>query len=420
MIFKKFFRRKKNAAPEGSCENNEMLDADGTYEEEGETEKSDGVSGEENTEEKPIRMLLGSRAVVITGIVAGISLILSLIFLISPDFAELYSRTVGGFIRMVLAKITGIFPFSLAETLTFSFIVYVVYSIIRSIYEAVKNVENEKRFEIWSNRVIVCVLLTAYSLYNFSFASCGFRYDLEDNLGLDRKPLTAQQLYECIVLVEDEISECLDSGDIRHTPDGASCLPYSYNELNAVLNNCYENAYEKYDFLNRFNSTAKRLAISPIMTYTHISGIYIPYTGEVNINTNYPDYVIAFSEAHEMAHQRGIAREDEANFVAFLIMYESDDNYLRYCALTELFDYLADALYQTDEELFYSAAALCDIRLLEEIFAFSDFFAPYSNSTASVVMEVVNDTSIKLRGDSDGAKSYDMMIELAAAYFGIE
>ena len=111
MIFKKFFRRKKNAAPEGSCENNEMLDADGTYEEEGETEKSDGVSGEENTEEKPIRMLLGSRAVVITGIVAGISLILSLIFLISPDFAELYSRTVGGFIRMVLAKITGIFPF---------------------------------------------------------------------------------------------------------------------------------------------------------------------------------------------------------------------------------------------------------------------------------------------------------------------
>ena len=30
MIFKKFFRRKKNAAPEGSCEKKEKDDGDGT------------------------------------------------------------------------------------------------------------------------------------------------------------------------------------------------------------------------------------------------------------------------------------------------------------------------------------------------------------------------------------------------------
>ena len=56
------------------------------------------------------------------------------------------------------------------------------------------------------------------------------------------------------------------------------------------------------------------------MTYTHISGIYTFYTGESNININYPDFVVASSATHEMAHQRGVARENEANFVSFVVV----------------------------------------------------------------------------------------------------
>lgn len=373
----------------------------------------------QNKYDDPVKLLLKSKTVRFLGIATIISLIIMLISLFSPAFSEYYSRTVGGAVRAVLAKITGIFPFSVAETLIFSFIVFILYAIIRGIYEAVKKVDYSERFDAFANRTVVCGLLLAYSLYNFGFVTCNRRYPLDKNLGLERNPLTSQQLYDCMMLVNEEIDKCIDEGDIRRTPNGAACMPYSYDELNEVLNGVYEEACDKYDFINDFSSRAKRLAISPLMTYTHISGVYIPYTGEVNINTNYPDYVIAFSEAHEMAHQRGIAREDEANFVAFLVMYESDDNYLRYCALTELYDYVADALYVADEELFYTALIQSNRQLLGEIIAFEDFFTPYSSSAASTVMNTVNDVSIKLRGDSNGANSYDMMIELAAAYFGI-
>jgi len=49
--------------------------------------------------------------------------------------------------------------------------------------------------------------------------------------------------------------------------------------------------------------------------------------------------------------------------------------------------------------------------------SFNDFFTPYQNSAASAVMDTVNDVSIKLRGDSNGVNSYNMMVELAVSYF---
>jgi len=243
---------------------------------------------------------------------------------------------------------------------------------------------------------------------------------VERNFGLSRGELTAQQLYDCIVIVEDEIYKCLEEGDIRALPSGSTIMPYSFEECNARLNDIYKEASKKYPFIDGFASKAKTVALSELMTHTHISGIYTPYTGEININVNYPDYVTAFSMGHEMAHQRGIAREDEANFVAFVVMYESDDVYLRYCALTELFSYLTDALYITDEELFATAMYRCDDRILYEMIGFADFFAPYESSPAASISESINDASIKLRGDSAGTQSYDKMVELAAAYFDID
>lgn len=365
-----------------------------------------------------LRTLFSSKLVFIPVIITLISLAVSLISYLSVSFAEGYCRTVGSFIRMVLAKITGIFPFSVAETLVAAFLIFLVYSLFRSFYVIFSKTDSVE-FEDRANKVLICIFLCAFSLYNFSFAPSNHRRPLEENLGLEREPLSSEQLYECMVKVTEELKVCLDNGDIRRTPSGSSCLPYSYTELSDVLNGIYRDSYEKYPFLSRFDSKAKLVMLSPLMTYTHISGIYVPFTGEININTNYPDYVIAFSTAHEMAHQRGIAREDEANFTAFLVLYESDDNYLRYCALLELYDYLSDALYSADEELFYKAFMQADRRIVYEMLGFNDFFTPYTNSVASDIMDTVNDVSIKLRGDSDGVKSYNMMVELAASYFGI-
>ena len=132
------------------------------------------------------------------------------------------------------------------------------------------------------------------------------------------------------------------------------------------------------------------------MTYTHISGLYSFFTGEANINFNYPDFVIPFTVAHEMAHQRGIAREDEANFVAFLVCINSENDYVRYSGLFNVLEYLLSALNKADAEMYkelVKESITPGIRA--ELVAYSGFFKKYSDSTASQVVGSINNSYLE-------------------------
>jgi hypothetical protein len=74
----------------------------------------------------------------------------------------------------------------------------------------------------------------------------------------------------------------------------------------------------------------KPVYFSSLLTRFGISGVYFPFTAEPNYNDEMPDFQLPFTIAHEMAHQRGVARESEANFVAFLVCVNSPDPFVRY------------------------------------------------------------------------------------------
>ena len=118
-----------------------------------------------------------------------------------------------------------------------------------------------------------------------------------------------------------------------------------------------------------------------------ILGIYSYFTGESNINVHYPDYGIPFTVAHELAHQRGISRENEANFIAFLVCIRSDSEFVRYSGYINMFEYLASALGSTDREMLRAV--------------YSDFF---------------NDNYLKAQG-TEGIISYGLVVTLAVAYY---
>jgi len=151
------------------------------------------------------------------------------------------------------------------------------------------------------------------------------------------------------------------------------------------------------------------------MTYTHISGVYTMFTGEANINVNYPDYVIPYTAAHELAHQRGIARENEANFVAFLVCLESEDPYIRYSGYLNMYEYVASALYSASPAYYSQVLASLDMRVRYEMIAYSEFFDRYRENVVAEVSEAVNNSYLVIQG-TEGTKSYGMVVDLAVAY----
>ncbi|MBQ5354550.1 MAG: DUF3810 family protein, partial [Clostridia bacterium] len=126
--------------------------------------------------------------------------------------------------------------------------------------------------------------------------------------------------------------------------EDGSVRPYSHKETVRLCLDSYASLTDRWDFLSKLDAPVKELVSSPLMTYTHISGMYTFFTGEANLNTNYPYFVNVYTTAHEMAHQRGIARENEANFMAFLVCINSPDPYMKYAGYLNFYEYLISAL----------------------------------------------------------------------------
>ena len=319
------------------------------------------------------------------------------------------SGTVSAALRFCLAKLTGVLPFSLAETLIFMLpAVIILLFVISNAYAASKR----KWWRFFFS--LLAVISYMYSLFVFSFVPSYNCTKLEDRLGLDRHDVSAQQLYDTALVLTDEINSLTD--DITFLYKDASIMPYDIDELSDRICEAYDRFTPTHSFIQSMHTRIKPLAISPLMTYTHIAGVYAFYTGESNLNTNFPDYTIPYTVAHELAHQRGIAREDEANFIAYLVCMESDDVYIRYSASMSVLEYVYSALSQADTDLYNRAVGQLDLHAIYEMQSYSRFFAKYARNTAATVSGAVNDTFLKLSGQSAGSKSYGLVVDLAVAY----
>ncbi len=331
-------------------------------------------------------------------------------FIIFPTFSDLFNTYVSGFFRRIFAYVSNLIPFSLAEALLISLPLIAV-AVIVFCYRHYT--------DTWKKTVkcvasLLSVALVIYSLFVLMFAAGYKTHTLDQRLDIERADVSAEQLYSTALILRGEL-EKLES-DILFSVSGASVMPYGYAELNAKLLAAYDSLSEKYPFINSFYSRIKPVVLSEPMTYTHISGVYSFFTGEANVNVNYPDYVIAYTAAHEMAHQRGIARENEANFIAFLVCLESDDSYIRYSAYLNMYEYVISALYRANKELYADAYRGSPSAIKAELSAYDTFFEKYRKNVASTVSGAINNSYLVIQGTA-GTKSYGMVVDLAVAYY---
>jgi hypothetical protein len=158
----------------------------------------------------------------------------------------------------------------------------------------------------------------------------------------------------------------------------------------------------------------KPAILSPMMSRSLTYGMVIPWTHEALINRDTPLPAIPFTVCHEMAHQRGIAREDEANFVGYLAARLHPDPDFRYSALRfalgEVLGQLArvDPKASGDLVAALSPAVRADYRLESE-------WARRHRSAFSRVQAKAYDGYLKSQGQSDGLKSYGRVVDLLIA-----
>ena len=345
-------------------------------------------------------------------ILAVIALIVQLVCSISVGFADFMIEYICTAVRFLLAKLTGWVPFSVGEMTLILLPFALVILIALTIRLAVKFNTKVYCRTMAGLLSVICLL---YTLFVFTLAPGYKSSTLDVKLGMEQVPVSADELLSTAEILRDNAHALLDEVTFRYA--NFSVMPYSLDEMNDKLNAAYKKAGEKYDFLHNFSSNIKYVILSEPMSYTHITGVYSYYTGEANLNINFPDYSLPFTAAHELAHQRGIARENEANFVAFLVCMESDDPYIRYCGYVNLMEYVMNSLYAASPDYYNRFYSTLDQKIVYEFRANSEFFDKYRENVVADVSSAVNNNYLQSQGQTAGNRSYGLVVDLAVAYF---
>lgn len=359
------------------------------------------------TEKKEVRILTPYLVTVFA--LTLFSIICYLIFPYSTAFSDAIMKYIGGPIRLILATLTNYIPFSLAEAFLLFAPVLLVFAAVCAIRKYSATWRLTAVF-VLRTVSLVCIVLIIFVL---GFAG-GYRAEgLDSKLGIKREPVSVEQLKSAAAYLADELNEIAE--DIGFLEKDFSVMPYTFTEMTDKLNEAYITLAKEHDFLQTFYSRPKPVILSEPWTYTHIAGVYTFFTGESNINVNFPEYTLPYTTAHEMAHQRGISREDEANFIAFLVCDASNDPYIRYSGYLSLYEYVSNALYGVDKDAYTEINSSLDLAIRYEMYSYSLFFEKYRDNTAASISGNINDSYLQSQG-TVGTKSYGMVVDLACAY----
>jgi hypothetical protein len=141
------------------------------------------------------------------------------------------------------------------------------------------------------------------------------------------------------------------------------------------------------------------------LAYFGIEGYFNPFTGEAQINPELPNFMLPFVVMHEMAHQIGIAAEDDANLMAYIRCIESKNEFFKYSAYFNLWLYAHRKVNKIDSvkanilKANLNSSSLAHLRVLKErnrqFHTFLDDWSTY-----------LFDSFLKLGNQEAGIESY--------------
>lgn len=346
---------------------------------------------------------------IIVLLIVPVTILLNVVLNKYPYIVEnYYSNTINKFVRQILSLATGFFPFSVAEFLVFLLIFILLLSLIVLIIKINKG-------GFFQQLLNVVVYLS--SLYVLFMVLWGFNYNrlsFDKIAKLEIERASEQELYN---LCDSLIKRANDLREkVKENSQGIMIIPDGYKGVFRRASIGYEKASETYSELGGKYGPPKPILFSKEMCYTGISGIYMPYTGEANVNINVPDFSIPSTTAHEMAHQRGFAREDEANYIAYLTCIMHEDSDFQYSGVMLALFNSMNAMANKDIKAYKMLTAKYSKGLRRDMQYNNEFWSRYEGSIEKAADEM-NDTYLKSNGEGEGVESYGRMVDLLLAEY---
>ncbi|HEY9062583.1 MAG TPA: DUF3810 domain-containing protein [Pseudobacteroides sp.] len=328
----------------------------------------------------------------------------------TPELIEkYYSNLLGKKIIQLLSAITGLLPVSLMEFLVIGLILYILYNISTFVYRLTKAKGRRKQVVAGFFKKVFVFVSIIYIIFIVGWALNYNRYPFSRIASYNTGNVNIDELVEVCDKLIGQTNEL--RLEVREDEKGIMFLEKGKDKALSTAYQGYEELAKTYpEFIGDYGRP-KGLLFSKVLSLQGLGGIYCPFTGEANVNMDMPDSSIPFVICHEMAHQRGFAREDEANFIGYLASMENPDVDFKYSGSISALNYAMNALYEKDREKFNSLRGKFSQEVNRDLKARNVYWKSYEG-VVNKVSDAANDAYLKVNRQKDGNESYGRMVDL--------
>lgn len=328
-----------------------------------------------------------------------------------PDLVEnLYSSTIYPYIAKGLGFLSGSIPFSIAEILLILIVLFIIIAIIILIMKPRIIINNLTKILHYLIRSFAIIYILFYFLWGFNY----YRQDYSVLADMNLAPASYNELKELTLIMIEKSNESRES--LPEDDKGLLLIEENFDDLVKIVNDGFANYKLGNIDLTANYVRAKPVFLSKYMSYTGIMGIYIPFTYEATINTHVPNHSLLSTITHEIAHQKGFAKEDEANFIAYKANINNPDKRFQYSGYYLAMNYLMDEVSRENPDDY---SALYN-NISDAVKRDMEYARQYWDDREGIINETINnmnDNYLKANNQLDGVQSYGGVVKLLLAEY---
>lgn len=324
-----------------------------------------------------------------------------------PEVVETYySLGIYPIISSLFRFTLGWIPFSFGDLFYGFSIIYMLRWLILNRRRIIKDTKH------WLIDVFAAISIIYFAFHLF-WAMNYHRMPLHENLNLE-----ADYSNEELISVTKKLIEKSNALHLKLAKNDSIKidLPYSKMEIISLIPQGFEALEKEFPNLEYHPKSIKKSLFSVPLTYMGFSGYLNPLTNEAQINGLIVPYRFPVVGSHEVAHQLGYAKENEANFIGGLAAINHPDIYFNYSGYTFLLKHCLLEIYKRDNDLYFETLKTVNKGVLKNYQEVQDFWESYKNPAEPLFKSTYNSYLIA-NNQQDGMESYSYVVALIVNYF---
>lgn len=339
-----------------------------------------------------------------TFILTFVALLIKIFSFFPEKIEQYYSNGAFPFIAYFQRILTGFIPFSLGDVIYAGGVAWITIRLFKNVRKLFlkkitsASVINSVRRTL---NLLLIIFILFYGLWGLNY----YRQGIASQLNLPIQPYNSHELQRINFILIEKLNK--ERREMDKT--------IQWNSIPVMAVDAYGSSVTAFPFLKYRFPSIKSSLYGKALNYFGILGYYNPFSGEAQVNTRIPEFLIPFTTCHEIGHQLGYGTEDEANFVGYLAATSSSITAFRYSARLELYLYTNGQLSVRDSITAKANYFLLDTLVKKDLKEYKEFLKAHQNPLEPLFTSIYN-RYLKANNQPKGIVTYNDVVALLIAY----